>query len=374
MQVEFYKHALTDQDRKNVDNVLRSLFLTTGSVTATFEEKFAKWTGVPYVVGVTSCTAALHLSLLSFGIGPGDEVITTPMTFIATATAIMHTGATPVFVDVEEETGLLNVAKVEEAITERTKAIIPVHLYGTMVDMKALRRMADRNQLVIIEDCAHCIEGERDGIRPGDLGDSACYSFYATKNLTCGEGGAVATRHPEIAEKIKILRLHGMSKDAVSRYQGAYKHWDMVQLGWKYNMSDIQAALLVDQLDRLAEMQKERKRIFTLYSDVFQNLPGTILPTIYGKSAHHLYTIWIKDKERDKVLEELENAGVGVAVNYRAIHTLSYFRETFSIIPSDYSIANRIGNQTLSLPLYPGLSDQDVCYVAESVNTALRTI
>ena len=374
MHIEFYKHALTDQDRKNVDNVLRSLFLTTGSVTATFEDKFAEWTGVPYVVGLTSCTAALHLSLLALGIGPGDEVITTPMTFIATATAIIHAGATPVFVDVEEESGLLDVDRVEGAITERTKAIIPVHLYGTMVDMRLLRKVADRNQLFIIEDCAHCIEGERDGIRPGDLGDTACYSFYATKNLTCGEGGAVATKRPEIAKKIKILRLHGMSKDAASRYQGAYKHWEMTHLGWKYNMSDIQAALLVDQLDRLSEMQRKRKRIFRLYSDIFQNLPGIMLPAIYGEGAHHLYTIWIKDKERDMVLEKLGNAGIGVAVNYRAIHTLSYFRETFSMIPSDYSIANQIGNQTLSLPLYPVLSDQDIRYVTDTVSTVLTTI
>ncbi|RJQ72940.1 MAG: DegT/DnrJ/EryC1/StrS aminotransferase family protein [Desulfobacteraceae bacterium] len=220
MKIEFHRHSLEQVDIDNVCRVLRSIFLTTGPVTAEFERRFSGYTGLRHTVALNSCTAALHLALLALDIGPGDEVITTPMTFIATATAIMHTGATPVFVDVENNTGLLDVGRVEHAITPRTKAVLPVHLYGAMVNMRSLREMGDRYKLSIIEDCAHCIEGERDDVRPGQLSDAACYSFYATKNLTCGEGGALATNDAGLAERVNILKLHGMSKDAASRYSG----------------------------------------------------------------------------------------------------------------------------------------------------------
>jgi len=193
MKIEFFRHNIENEDIENVSEVLRSIFLTTGPVTDEFEKKFSRYTGLKETVGLNSCTAALHLSLLALGIDSGDEVITTPMTFIASAIPIIHVGARPVFVDVEENTALINVDKIEAAITPRTKAILPVHLYGSMVDMRKIRSIADQYKLRVIEDCAHCIEGEREGIRPGQLGDVACYSFYTTKNLTCGEGRAVTT-------------------------------------------------------------------------------------------------------------------------------------------------------------------------------------
>ena len=368
MKVEFFCHNIEDSDIENASRVLRSVFLTTGPVTGEFEEKFSLYTGLKHTVGVNSCTAALHLSLLALGIGPGDEVITTPMTFIATATSILHSGAKPVFVDVEENTGLLDISKAQKAITPRTKAIMPVHLYGSMVDMRGLRKIADANGLKIVEDCAHCIEGERDGIRPGQLGDVACYSFYATKNLTCGEGGAVATNDSKLGKKLKILRLHGMSKDAATRYSERYKHWDMISLGWKYNMDDIHAALLVGQIELLDKYWQRRNDIWQLYDEAFGAIPEIKIPDTQGKSARHLYTIWVNPGDRDEFLHKIQDKEIGVAVNYRAIHTLTYFSQVLGLNPEDYPAANHIGESTISLPLYPKLDDPEVDYVIDSIS------
>lgn len=374
MKVEFFRHNLEESDIENVSRVLRSIFLTTGPVTAEFETKFSQYTGLKDTVGMNSCTAALHLSLLALGIGPGDEVITTPMTFIATATSILHTGASPVFVDVEATTGLMDVAKVERAITARTKAIMPVHLYGSMVDMRRLRDIADAHGLRIVEDCAHCIEGERDGIRPGQLSEAACFSFYATKNLTSGEGGAVATNTPDLAEKLRILRLHGMSKDAATRYAGHYRHWDMISLGWKYNMDDVHASLLIGQMDDLEEYWQRRKTIWEMYDQGLSVIPGISIPETRGKSARHLYTIWVDPRRRDEVLGSIQDKQIGVAVNYRAVHTLTYFRDVLGLKPNDFPVANRIGEGTITLPLYPKLKDSEVYYVIESIRSIAAQI
>lgn len=367
MKVEFYRHDLNEDDIKNVAGVLKSVFLTTGPVTAEFERRFSQYIGIPHTVAVNSCTAALHLSLLALGIGHGDEVITTPMTFLASATPIIHTGAKPVFVDVEEDTGLLDVDKVERAITTKTRAILPVHLYGSMVDMRRLRTIADDHGLVIVEDCAHCIEGERDGIRPGEISEAACFSFYATKNLTCGEGGAIVTNDPDLALKLKVLRLHGMTKDAADRYTQKYEHWDMDVLGWKYNLDDIHAALMVDQIHRLDTNWKKRKAICDRYDEGFRHLPGIRIPLRPGKSGMHLYTIWVDSLKRDIFLHRIQEKGIGVVVNYRAIHTLRYFRETLGFEPEEFPVARQIGEQTISLPFYPRLTEGELQYVIETV-------
>jgi dTDP-4-amino-4,6-dideoxygalactose transaminase len=371
MKVEFYRHSIEDEDIREVEKVLRSLFLTTGPATSEFEQRFSNYTHLKETVGLNSCTAALHLSLLGLGIGPGDEVITTPLTFIATATAILHAGARPVFVDVDAETGLINPGRIEEAVTASTKAILPVHLYGTMADMKALRRIADRRNLKIIEDCAHCIEGERDGIRPGQLGDAACFSFYATKNLTSGEGGALATNDPDLAERVRILRLHGMSRDAASRYRGDYEHWDMLLPGWKYNMDSIHAALLINQVNRLDDYWKRRASLWKKYTEGLIQIPGLSLPAVIGKSACHLFTIWVAPHTRDRILKGLQECGIGVAVNYRAIHTLKYFQETYGFKLADFPEAEKIGRMTVSLPFYPKMSNADIQYVIECVGEVI---
>lgn len=365
MKVEFYKHNINQKDIDNVTKVLKSTFLTTGEVVDEFERKFSQYSGCKYTVGVTSCTGALHLSLLAYGIGSGDEVITTPMTFVATANSIIHAGATPIFVDVDEETGNIDADLIEGAITPRTKAIIPVHLYGQMCDMRKIREIADRYRLIIIEDAAHAIEAMRDGIRVGQLGNTACFSFYATKNITSGEGGAIGTNDEVVARKLKMLRLHGMSAGAAERYSKKYQHWDIEILGWKYNMSNIQAALLLNQLENIEEYLKRREHICQMYEEAFRDIPGItclkILPS--SKSARHLFTILIPPERRDNLLWQLQQRGIGIAVNYRAIHLLRYYRESFVYKRGMFPIAERIGDSTITLPLYPKMTDEQVDYV-----------
>lgn len=367
MKVEFHRHSLQEQDIDNACKVLRSIFLTTGAVTSEFEKRFAQYTGLGSIVALNSCTAAMHLAFLALELGPGDEVITTPLTFIASATSILHTGAKPVFVDVETDTGLLDVSQVERVVNSATKAVLPVHLYGAMVDMVALRKLADQYGIYIVEDCAHCVEGERDGVRPGQLSNAACYSFYATKNLTCGEGGALGCNDLTLANTVNVLRLHGMNKDAITRYSGTYRHWDMIAEGWKYNMNDIHAALLVDQVSRLDSQLERRAEICRKYDDFFFECPEINLLAVRGKSARHLYTIMVDPMRRDDVLFSLQEKGVGVAVNFRAIHTLSFFRETMGHKPEDFPNAYKIGQSTITLPLYPSMTDQEVEYVGRTV-------
>jgi dTDP-4-amino-4,6-dideoxygalactose transaminase len=373
MKVEFFRHSIGEEEKAKVCECLDGIFLTAGSYVKDFEEGFGKYTGLRHVVGLNSCTAALHLSLVALGIGAGDEVITSPMTFIATATSIIHTGAIPVFVDVDPHTGLIDPGKIERAITKRTKAIIAVHLYGQMCDMRAIKGIAERRGLKIVEDSAHCIEGERDCTRPGELGDIACFSFYATKNITSGEGGAVGTNKPELAEKVLLLRQHGMSKEAADRHSGNYQHWDMLECGWKYNMDNIQAAMLLPQLGKIEKYWRRRREVYDRYIDGLEGICEIRYPRIAqgSKSSLHLFTIWVDEGKRDSVLEEMGRRGVGVAVNYRAIHLLKYFRERFAYRKGMYPNAERIGECTISLPLYPGLSDEEIGYVIGSVKTAV---
>lgn len=367
MKVEFYRHNIGGKEKSKVLECLDGIFLTTGSYVKKFEEKFASYLRLNHCVGLNSCTAALHLSLLALGIGPGDEVITTPMTFIATATAIMHTGAKPVFVDVDPKSALINPDLIEAAITENTTAIIPVHLYGQMCDMEEIREIANKYNLKIIEDSAHCIEGQRNGIRPGQLGDVACFSFYATKNITSGEGGAIGTNNAEIAYRVKLLRQHGISKEAADRYSEHYQHWDMLTCGWKYNMDNIQAALLLPQLTCIDENWKIRKRLYEKYEQNLKTIAQINYPNITSetKSAFHIFTIWIDRAIRDKVLSQLNEKDIGVAVNYRAIHLLSYFVNQFGFKSGDFPEAEEIGNKTISLPFYPKLKDNELDYILE---------
>ena len=373
MKIEFYKHNIGDEEKKGVMECLDGLFLTAGSYVDEFEQEFARYLNLKYAVGLNSCTAALHLSLLALNIGPGDEVITTPMTFIATATPIIHTGARPIFVDVEQDTGLINPNVIEHAISDRTKAILPVHLYGQMCDMLRIRQIADRHDLRIVEDAAHCIEGERDGIRPGQLGDVVCFSFYATKNITSGEGGAIATSNREIADRVRMLRQHGMSKEARERYGGLYQHWDMVECGWKYNMDNIQAAMLLPQLKKINENWKKRHAVYREYMRHLRDLPEIEYPKIVSnsKSAHYLFTIWVDRERRDELLRKLGERGIGVAVNYRAIHLLSYFRSAFGFKKGDFPIAEEIGDRTISLPFWVSLRFGDVEHVVSVLKDIL---
>jgi UDP-4-amino-4-deoxy-L-arabinose-oxoglutarate aminotransferase len=367
-------HDLGKPELDAIAEVLANPILTTGAWVERFEKQFAEYLKVRHAIGVTSCTGALHLALIGLGVGPGDEVITTPMTFIASSTAILEAGAKPVFVDVEPETGNLDVNNIEAAITERTRAIVPVHLYGHMCDMRAIRKLADSYGLKVVEDAAHCVEGTRDGVGTGQLGDAACYSFYATKNLTCGEGGALVTNDGELAAKVRLLRLHGMNKNANDRHREGYRHWDMTAFGWKYNMDNIQAAMLLPQMDRLEENWRRRRELAEYYESRLWDIPNLSRPKTLPHTEHaqHLFTVWIGEGKRDHVISELQKAGVGVMVNYRAIHLLSYFSETYGFKPGDYPVAERIGDATLSLPFYPNMPREDVDRVIEVLRDILH--
>ena len=368
MKVEFYRHNLGEQEIASILDTLRGVFLTTGPKTRQFEQDFAAFLGVKRAIGVTSWTNGAFLVLKAWGIGPGDEVIVPAMTFVSTANVVCHCGATPVFIDSDPITGNLDVDQVESKITHRTKAIIPVHLYGHMVDMRKLRAVADRHGLKILEDAAHCVEGLRDGYKPGSLGDAACFSFYATKNLACGEGGGIATNDEDLAEKLLLYRLHGMSKSAADRYHSKYQHWDMELLGYKANMNDLQAALLLPQLPRLHSLRCRREEICQQYSRAL-SAAGIEYPSILPgtASARHIFTFWAPRGKRDEMLSQLQELGIGVAVNFRAIHLLTYYRTTWGCKPGGLPVAEEIGDRTITIPTYPKLTNEEVEYVAQSV-------
>jgi dTDP-4-amino-4,6-dideoxygalactose transaminase len=394
-RVEFYRHQLGDDEAASWRKVLETLFLTLGPQVAAFEQELCAFLrrdrgeGAPplHAVGTNCCSLGLLIALKALDVGPGDEVITTPMTFASTTNAIMHLGAKPVLVDVEKTTGLIDPKAVQAAIGPRTKGILPVHLYGQLADMPALRAIADARKLFIVEDSAHGIEIERDGVRPGDLGDAAVFSFYATKNLTSGDGGAVVTRHAHVADRLRRLRNHGVSKAAADRHGKAYQHWDLVELGYKANLTDLDAALLRPQLPKVDEKRDARERIVRRYesllreglSSIIADRSETGVPFLVerrGKSSHHLFTIQPPAAIRDDLLTHLSAAGIGTAVNYRAIHTLTYLVEALHLARGTLPIAEEIGDRTISLPLYPTLDeraqDRVVAAVVDGCQKLLR--
>lgn len=373
-RIEFYRHDLGDAELASVRETLDSLFLTLGPRVTEFEERFATWLGVPHVVGVSSCTMALLLALRALGVGPGDEVITTPMTFVATTNAILHTGAIPVFADVDPATGLLDPAAAAAAVTPRTRAIVAVHLYGQMADVRALRALADGHGLALVEDTAHAVEAERDGLRPGHLGDAATFSFYATKTLTAGDGGAIAVRDPQLATRLRRLRDHGVDRSAASRHGDAYVHWDMVELGYKAALTDLQAALLLPQLPHLKSRRDRRAAIVARYERGLAGRPGIELLTHRGHSAHHLMTALVPADGRDAVLAAMGQRGIGVAVNYRAVHTLTYYKERFGHRREAFPHAAAIGDRTISLPLWTRLDDAQVDRVIAALCDAVARV
>jgi dTDP-4-amino-4,6-dideoxygalactose transaminase len=391
-RVEFYRHQLGEDEAAAWRTVLDTLFLTLGPQVAAFEKELGAYLvrgrdasdahATPrHVVGTSSCSMGLLMALRALDVGPGDEVITTPMTFAATANAILHLGGKPVLVDVEPTTGLIDPSAVEAAVTSRTKGILPVHLYGQLADMRALRKIADKHALFIVEDSAHGIEIERDGIRPGDLGDAAVFSFYATKNLTSGDGGAVCVRDAKLAERLRRLRNHGVSKAATERHGGLYQHWDLVELGFKGNLTDLEASLLRVQLPKADEKRARREQIARRYESRLREAVPVMssgasklgVPWLVerrGTSSHHLFTIHAPIGERDLVLSRLGAAQIGTAVNYRAIHLLTYLTEMLGVPRGALPVAEEIGDRTISLPMYPTLTDAEQDRVARAVAAA----
>jgi UDP-4-amino-4-deoxy-L-arabinose-oxoglutarate aminotransferase len=387
-KIEFYRHQLGEDEAGSWRRVLETLFLTLGPQVAAFEEELGRFlvrgrdATPPHVVGTSSCSVGILLALRALDLAPGDEVITTPMTFAATTNAILHLGARPKLVDVEPTTGLIDPAAVRAAVGPRTVGILPVHLYGQLADMRALRAVADRHNLFLVEDSAHGIEMERDGVRPGELGDAAVFSFYATKNLTSGDGGAVATKDPRMAERLRRLRNHGVSKAATERHGALYQHWDLVELGYKANLTDLDAALLRPQLPRVEEKRARREQLARRYESLLrervpdmQTPPPTVrgVPWLVerrGTSSHHLFTLHAWPGERDAMLSRLGAAGIGTAVNYRAIHELTYLVEVLGLPRGSLPVAEEMGDRTLSLPMYPTLPEADQDRVVDAVAAA----
>ena len=393
-RVEFFRHTLGDDEAASWRQVLATVFLTLGPQVAAFERELGAFLlrdrvtgdelfGDRHVVGTNSCTNGLLVALRALGLEPGDEVITTPMTFVSTTNAIMHLGGKPVLVDVDPATGLLDPANVHAAIGPKTKGILPVHLFGQLADMRAFRALADAHGLWLLEDSAHGIEMERDGVRPGDLGDAAVFSFYATKTITSGDGGAIVTKDATLAERMRQLRNHGVSKAASDRHGGLYQHWDLVDLGFKANLTDLDAAILRPQLPRALAQRAAREAVDMRYRtllpelapSLFAQAPSAVPPLVtrVGQSTHHLFTVHVPADKRDAVLTGLGARGIGVAVNYRAIHTLSYLVRTLSIARGSLPHAEAIGDRTISLPQYPALTQEQQIRVATALEEALSS-
>ncbi|MFH1532769.1 MAG: DegT/DnrJ/EryC1/StrS family aminotransferase [Pseudomonadota bacterium] len=370
---------IEEEEIAEVVACLRSGWLGTGSKTARFEEDFRRYKGANHAIALNSCTAALHLSMLAAGLEPGDEVITTPMTFCATVNSIIHAGCTPVLADIDPRTMNLDPDRVAEKIGPRTRAILPVHFGGRPCDMDALCDLANRHGLEIIEDCAHAIEAEHRGRKTGTFGRFGCFSFYVTKNVVTGEGGMILARDEEDAARIKMLALHGMSRDAWKRFgDEGYRHYYVMECGYKYNMMDLQAAIGLHQLARVEAGWLRRREIWDTYQAAFTDLPTDLPPPPEPETrhAHHLYTIQVDRArcgvDRDEVLELMTERNIGVGVHYLSVPEHPYYQETFGWAPEDTPNAMRVGRRTLSLPISPALSDGDVADVIAAVRSVLR--
>ena len=371
--LSFSRPLVGDEEVQEVIAALQSGWLTTGPRTRAFEQQFAEFTGAPAALGLNSCTAGLHLALKVHEIGPGDEVITTPLTFAASVNVIEHVGARPVLVDVEPDTLNIDPDQVREAITDRTRAIIAVHFAGHPVELDQLRSIASENGIFLIEDAAHAVGAEFRGQPIGRGSNLAAFSFYATKNLTTGEGGML-TGDADLLDSARVLSLHGMSREAWTRYAAGGKWaYDIVAPGFKYNMTDIQAALGIQQLNRFQAMQQRRAEIFSQYSDAFGAFDEFELPVIRPHVTHawHLYILRLRDSSlsitRDQFIEELTRRKIGTSVHFIPIHNHSYYREKYGYCDDDFPVAQQAYERMLSLPLSASMSDTDIQDVIEAV-------
>lgn len=374
----FGQPQLEEPEIEEVVQTLRSGWISTGPKVSQFEQIFAQYIGSNHALALNSCTAALHLSMMAAGVKPGDEVITTPLTFAATANVIVHVGAKPVFVDIDRKTLNIDPLKIEEKITSKTKAIIPVHLNGYPCEMKQIMAIAQKHHLYVIEDAAHAIEAQIDGKHVGQFGDLGAFSFYVTKNLVTGEGGMVTTNNKEWAEKIQMYGLHGLNKGAWKRYSDeGFKHYQVIYPGYKYNMMDLQAAIGIHQLPRLEKYLNKRKEIWKKYNAAFSDLP-VILPAEtpnHMRHARHLYALQLDldglTVSRDHIMEALFKENIGTGIHYISLHLHHFYKETYKYRADDFPHAHEVSYRTLSLPLSAHLTDEDVNSVIEAVRKVL---
>ena len=366
---------ISDAEVQAVSDTVRSGWWAKGPRTIEFEKRFAEYVGAKYCVGVNSCTAALHLALMTQGIGPGDEVITTPLTFASSANTILHVGATPVFADIDPETGLIDPKEIEKKITDKTRAVVPVHYSGLAADIGEIGRLCDRYGLFLSEDAAHAVETRYNGELIGHhLKGAVSYSFYATKNLACGEGGALVTDDEEVYKKASILSCHGMSAGSWNRYgkSGSWRY-DIEEPGFKYNMFDIQAALALAQLARMDDMQRRRFEAVDVYEQAFRDVPQLRLQKTpdYCHHSRHLYILRIVPEmltiSRDQFIEELKARNVGVSVHFIALHTMSAYTKRYGYKPEDFPKAYAFSESEISLPMYSTLGREKAQYVADAV-------
>lgn len=372
-RVPFSPPSIGEGEIDAVVAAMRSGWLSTGPRVREFERAFADYVGADHAVAVNSCTAALHLALLASRVGPGDEVITTPLTFCATANVVVHTGATPVFADVDPVTWNLSAPAVSAATTTRTRAVVPVHYAGRPVDMAGMREAAARTGLTVIEDAAHAVETVSGGEKVGTTADFSCFSFYATKNLTTGEGGMLTTASAEAARFARVAALHGMDRDAWARYSpGGTPHYDVVMPGYKYNMMDLQAAIGLRQLARLDEHLRRREAVWRTYDEAFAGLPLTRpAPVAPGdRHARHLYTVLVEPESgwtRDGLVAAMAAEGVTASIHFRALHLHPYYANRFGFMRGMFPHAERVSDRVVSLPLSAGMTDDDAVRVIEVV-------
>lgn len=369
-----------EEEIAEVDSVLRSGWLGTGPRVAQFEHDFAAYKGVaPFqAAAVNSCTAALHVSMVAARLDPGAEVITTPMTFCATVNAIIHAGLKPVLADIDPVTQCIDPQAIEAAITPRTQAVLPVHFAGRPCDMDRIMAIAEKHNLLVIEDCAHAIETEFKGQKAGTFGDFGCFSFYVTKNIVTGEGGMILARDEKHISRAKVLALHGMSKDAWHRFSDkGYRHYQVVEAGFKYNMMDLQAAIGIHQLRSVESNWLRRGEIWARYSDALAGLPIR-LPAAEApdqRHAYHLYTIGIDEDScgtsRDSFIDRMNDRMIGTGVHYLSIPEHPFYQLRFGWKPEQWPASMTTGRTTVSLPLSPKMSDRDVERVIDAVEASL---
>jgi len=370
----FSRPTIGQEEISSVVECLRSGWLTTGTKNFQFEDSIRKYLGCKYAVALDSCTSALNLSLAVNNIGPGDEVITTPLTFVSTINVIVHRGAHPVLADIDEETYNINPESVKKAITQRTRAIIPVHFGGYPCEMDELVRIAHQGDILLIEDAAHALGSEYKGKKIGIIGHLTCFSFYVIKNITTGEGGMVVTDNKEWEEKIRCLRFHGISKDAWKRYskEGSW-YYDVPSAGYKNNLTDIQAAIGIEQMKKLDSFITKREYIATRYSKAFKKIPGIIIPEVRKDVKHswHLFPVRIdKHKlgiDRDKFITVLSAENIGTSVHFIPIHYHSFYKQNYGYKHGDFPSCEKVYSQIVSLPIYPEMQEQDINDVIEAI-------
>jgi perosamine synthetase len=375
--IPYGKHYIDDEDIAEVVKVLKSDWITQGPKIEEFENALCNYTGARYAVAVSSGTAALHIACLAAGIGKGDEVITSPITFVASANCILYCGGKPVFADIASDTINIDPSEVEKKVNKNTKAIIPVHFAGHPCELEKIGLIAKKHNLMVIEDAAHALGAEYKGSKIGacKYSDMSIFSFHPVKHITTGEGGAVLTNSKDLYEKLLLFRSHGITKDKnkLNNSDGPW-YYEMQELGFNYRLTDLQCALGISQLKKLRSFLNRRREIVNLYNSELSGIEEIESPVEreYVKSAWHIYYIRLKDyKNRQSLFKKLREAGIGVQVHYIPVHLQPYYKENFGYNGGDYPKAERYYNSTITLPLYPNIKDDDIKYVIEKLKKVI---